>query len=504
MILSMRFRPALAGCLTSVAILAMPGNAFALGGGGVGGFGGGGGGDGGGGGGGGGFGGGFGGGGGGGGEGQGGAVGGLVFFALLVLLYVLAGAFRQWRSTRGSEQREPWSWGSLVSLARRVLLWPIDLVVERVRLRRRTEMVRLAAAEASEIDPRFAPEVVCGGAETLFCAIQKAWTEDNRDQLGQLVGKNLMTEWDRRLSGFALRGWTNEIELCGAVHADYVGLRNATEDLEKRAVVRITARVRDVVIDRHGNTIHRVNSVKDTHHVCEYWTLGVSGSDWMLASVEQHHEGLHELTEPILPTPWSDTRALHREATLEQAAEARIENSQIGEIAAADFAPDARAAALDISLVDDRFAPRVLTAEAEHAVAAWAEAIDGDDTALESMASSAAIQELLYPGDQTCSRRLVVRGPRVRAVHITALNARATPPTMVVELKVSGRRYVEDRTTTTVLSGDRSVETSFRLAWLMELTDDDAHPWRIGAVIRPGEDHRLTGRQVAPADGSRS
>jgi predicted lipid-binding transport protein (Tim44 family) len=53
---------------------------------------------------------------------------------------------------------------------------------------------------------------------------------------------------------------------------------------------------------------------------------------------------------------------------------------------------------------------------------------------------------------------------------------------MLVELRMSGRRYVEDRTTTTVLGGDKSVETSFTQHWRMERTDDDAHPWRIAAV----------------------
>jgi predicted lipid-binding transport protein (Tim44 family) len=70
----------------------------------------------------------------------------------------------------------------------------------------------------------------------------------------------------------------------------------------------------------------------------------------------------------------------------------------------------------------------------------------------------------------------------VRSVEIVALEARAEPPSMVIELRVSGRRYVEDRTTTTVLSGDKSVETSFTQHWRMELTADDSHPWRIAAV----------------------
>jgi predicted lipid-binding transport protein (Tim44 family) len=467
--------------LSSLAILLLPASALALGGGGVGGFGGGGGG-------GGGAGGGFGGGGGGlggggfGGGGSGGGEGsltGLVVLLAFFALYVLLGSLSHWRATRRAEESQPFS---LSRVLRHVLLWPIDLIVEWRRLGRRKANVRLAAAEAAETDPRFAPDVVCADAEQLFHEIQAAWTREDRAKLAELVGRDLMIEWERRLEAFAVRGWEEEIELKGPVHVDYVGLRNTAEDRSKRAVVRITARVRDVVIDKHGNTIHRVNSVGDTHHICEYWTLGVSGSGWILQSIEQHREGLHELTEPVLPSPWSDTKALQREATIEQATAAGIDSSQLAQIAGATLSSSARAAALDISLVDDRFAPRVLQAEVDYAIGAWAEAIDGEDAPLDAVASANVARELLYPDDPGKNRRLVVRGPRVRSVEIVGLDARAKPPSMLVELRVSGRRYVEDRTTTTVLSGDKSVETSFTEHWRMELTDDDAHPWRIAAI----------------------
>jgi len=202
--------------------------------------------------------------------------------------------------------------------------------------------VRLAAAEASESDPRFAPEMVCDGAERLFCAIQAAWTQDDRVELARLVARSLMIEWEERLKGFALRGWSNKIELRGRVQVDYVGRRNTSEERGKSVVVRVSSRLRDVVIDGHGNTIHRKSSMADTHHICEYWTLGVSGDGWILVSIEQHHEGLHQLHEPIVPSPWSDTEVLQHEAMLEQVAGSRVENAQIPTIASAGLARDAR------------------------------------------------------------------------------------------------------------------------------------------------------------------
>jgi hypothetical protein len=87
---------------------------------------------------------------------------------------------------------------------------------------------------------------------------------------------------------------------------------------------------------------------------------------------------------------------------------------------------DARAAALDLSVADPRFAPAVLEAAARRAVEAWALAVDGDDAALESVASREALGALLYPGDSSRRTRLVVRGPRVRAIRIAGLDAGGT------------------------------------------------------------------------------
>src|SRR5206468_265102 len=100
------------------------------------------------------------------------------------------------------------------------------------------------------------------------------------------------------------------------------------------------------------------------------------------------------------------------------------------EIADLDFDGDARAAALDLSLADGRFAPDVLEVAVRRAVASWAEAIDGEDTALDAVASPEASQQLLYAGDATHSTRLVVRGPRVTRVHIARLDASSEPARM--------------------------------------------------------------------------
>ena len=91
-------------------------------------------------------------------------------------------------------------------------------------------------------------------------------------------------------------------------------------------------------------------------------------------------------------------------------ADALPEGFTTADLAEVDFAGDARARALDLSVADGRFAPDVLEAAARRAVEAWAEAVDGDDAALEAVASPEAVGELLYGGDAT--QEDAARGPR--------------------------------------------------------------------------------------------
>ena len=98
--------------------------------------------------------------------------------------------------------------------------------------------------------------------------------------------------------------------------------------------------------------------------------------------------------------------------------------TKIAEVADLDFDGDARAAALDLSLADGRFAPDVLEVAARRAVTAWAEAVDGDDARLRAIATPQAARELLHPGDPSGRTRLVVRGPKVKQIRITGARRR--------------------------------------------------------------------------------
>jgi predicted lipid-binding transport protein (Tim44 family) len=215
----------------------------------------------------------------------------------------------------------------------------------------------------------------------------------------------------------------------------------------------------------------------------EYWTLARRDGAWMVHSIEQRAEGDHHLDEQVVASPWSDEQRLDDESLTELAvADGLPEGFTTADLAQLDFDGDARAHALDLSLADARFAPDVLEAAARGAVEAWAEAVDGDDDALERVASPAAVDGLLYGSDTTHKTRLVVRGPRVKRIRIADVQVDRVPATMTVDVELGGRRYVEDRDTAAVVSGSKDGATTFTERFTLALDGPADAPWRIVGI----------------------
>ncbi|MHB1568998.1 MAG: TIM44-like domain-containing protein [Solirubrobacteraceae bacterium] len=366
---------------------------------------------------------------------------------------------------------------------------------------KRERHVELAAAEAADEDPEFAPERVRAAAKQLFMDIQAAWDADDRNRLRALVSSDLLVEWERRLEDFARRGWRNHVQPLAEPRVQFVGLSRRESDSD-RVVVRIDARLKDYVVDSYGNHLKRVGRLSEVTRVREFWTLqrakpvgvvtalsadaGMPAGHWMLASIEQRREGSHALDEDVVATPWADTQSMRDEALVEGAvADAVPEGTDVAEVAPVSYDGNAQAAALDLSLADGRFSPDVLEVAARRAVSAWAQAIDGNDAELDAIATPSAKRELLYAGDTSGAVRIVVRGPVVNRIRVVGLDATAQPPTMTIEVDLSGRRYIENRDTAAVLAGSRSRKTGFTERWTLSLTGDERTPWRITGVAAP-------------------
>jgi predicted lipid-binding transport protein (Tim44 family) len=351
---------------------------------------------------------------------------------------------------------------------------------------KRERRVELAAAEAAEEDPDFAPDRVRAAGRQLFLDIEKAWDTGDRFAMRGLVGPDLLVEWERRLDDFEGRGWHNHVEPIGEPSVEYVALRRTGNADTDHVVVKIDARVKDYVVDRYGRHIKRTGSLSEITRIREFWTLQKRDGHWTLTSIEQGGEGKHALEEEIVATAWGDETGMRDEALIEGAVADQVpEGTKVAEVAELQYEGDAHAAALDLSLADGRFAPDVLEVAARRAVSAWAQAIDGDDALLGAIATRGAVRELLYAGDTSGAVRMVVRGPVVNRIRIVSLDAAAEPPTMTVEVDLTGRRYVENRDTAAVIAGSRTRKTSFTERWTLSLTGDEAQPWRITAVGEP-------------------
>ena len=354
-----------------------------------------------------------------------------------------------------------------------------------VRKRRaaRRRRVELASAEAADDDPLLAADLVVPLAERIFREAQAAWNARDDARLRELLSPDLLVEWRRRLDDFAARSWHNRVEVLEVESVEYLGLVNREGDLEDRVTCRIMARLGDWVETETGARINRTGASSPLVTLTEYWTLGRREGGWFVASIESDAEGAHVMDQEIVATPWQDERRM-RDASLVEVAVADKLPAGVAtaEVADLDYAGDARAAALDLSLADGRWAPDVLEAAARRAVAAWAEAVDGADRDLLDVATPQAAAALLHPGDPSGKTRLVIRGPHVRRLRIVALDPASTPPTMTVEVEVRGRRYVEDRDDASVLAGSKSSETTTVERWTMALSGPDERPWQVVGV----------------------
>lgn len=339
----------------------------------------------------------------------------------------------------------------------------------------REAAVLLAAAEAAEDDPLFDAELVQERAAALFVAIQHAWSNDAVEDLRRWVGPELMVEWEARLADFRRKGWRNLVEVLDGPDVHYVGVTNRAGDSEDRAVVQLTARLRDVVVDSRGAVLPHEEG--ELARISEYWTLGKRDGEWVVVSIEQEREGAHHLAAPLVASPEGDSGRIRAEAVMEVAAADTVGAHRVGELLSPAFSGSSRAAALDLSLVDGRFAPDVLATAVGEVVDAWVQAIDGPDAPLTARTTPEALAALLYP-TRTGRDRLVIRGVEIQSMTIAAVTPGA-PPEVQLQLGVAGVQYVEDRDTTEVLAGSKRRRTTTQQVWTLRLSDDPRRPWTV-------------------------
>lgn len=361
---------------------------------------------------------------------------------------------------------------------------------EKARQARHLELRSAAAAAAAE-DESFDADRLIADTAAMAVAIQHAWDDQDRAALARMLGPDLLHEWTLRLDDFARRGWADRVKVTGEPEIRLASIVNRENDADDRVVVHITLAMDNWVDTAFGPQFPNGQEGPQTV-LSEYWTLGKRDGRWILLSIEQELEGEHHLHAPVVVDPTADPELSDRSRTeLATASATDLDHAELVSLASTGFSDDARAAALDLALVDDRFSPDVLQIAVNRAVAAWATAIDGADDDLERLADADAVRVLLYGPDTTQRTRTVVRGPRVEDLTIDAVTgspgdddggvATATA-SMQVQVHYRARWYREDRETAAVLEGSKDHETERTDRWTFALTDDAEHPWRLVAV----------------------
>ena len=203
--------------------------------------------------------------------------------------------------------------------------------------------------------------------------------------LQRLVAPKLLAEWEHRLDDFERRGWRNRVEPIGDSERRVRGPqqpRRRRQRSRRRADRGQGPRLRRRP-QRQAHQARRAAFTRPAACASSGRCAGVATAGSSV-SIEQGAEGSHALQEEVVATPWADEQGMRDEALVEGAvADAVPEGTSVADVADLQFDGDGRAAALDLSLADGRFAPDVLEVAARRAVAAWADAVDGSDAELQ-------------------------------------------------------------------------------------------------------------------------
>lgn len=120
--------------------------------------------------------------------------------------------------------------------------------------------------------------------------------------------------------------------------------------------------------------------------------------------------------------------------------------------------------------LDDRFSADHVSRAARQVVAAWATAVEGDDTALAAIAEPRAAYGLMHPDQE---RWQVTPGPRVTQISIWGLEPDGEPPRFRVHFEFAGCRQFADPTQVENVGGDPT------FVGMLDLTLADSGPWHL-------------------------
>jgi hypothetical protein len=324
-----------------------------------------------------------------------------------------------------------------------------------------------AAVEAAEDNPSFSPDAIEQSVTQVVALADSLWHSGKFDSLGGRPDASLIRAWARSRQSWLGSG----LEAKGKPSIDLLRVVNRDDEAEDRVVVRVRLRVQ-CKLPRQGRNMH----------LDERWTLGRSGSRWVLLSIGGDPLAGPVLSAPLVPNRSSDTERMREESLAELANAQKVgDDVALSDLVGADEPPGF--ALLDLSVRDSRFLPALIAAELAHLLEAWEEAVFGLGAPLEELASAEARSALLRPRP---GERLVIRDAVLKSWKPTRLDLSRRPPVIEVALDVEAVRYVVTDKGRHCAGNETDVRR-MALAWTLELVDSAQAPWHLAVSNSPAE-----------------
>jgi predicted lipid-binding transport protein (Tim44 family) len=164
------------------------------------------------------------------------------------------------------------------------------------RLRKRVRAVEAAAGDG----PLYGPTVVYAAATRLFNEVQAAWDAGDRERLARISAPELMSDWIKRMDGYAAAGGRYRVAVQSGPRLDYVSLLADREQVR----LRVRAKLRRGLEMPDGKR-KALPGGRPSQKVTleEYWTLARSGGDWILWSTRGPGLRAQYSAEPVVPDP---------------------------------------------------------------------------------------------------------------------------------------------------------------------------------------------------------
>ncbi len=339
--------------------------------------------------------------------------------------------------------------------------------------RRRSRQAENAALEASLEDEAFAPAEIRGIVNEILAVAEMLWS-GRSPAVTARPDAPVIRVWAQSLA----EGLGDGVRLVEVPSVDFLRVINRPGEGEDRVVLRIRLRLhreqRESLADPHTVTVD------------ERWTLGRAAGRWTLRSVDSDPLAPAVLAGRLVPAEWADDDRLREQSLAELAqADTHPPDAELGELISVDAPADQKLR--ELSAMDARFVPELLSASLEHVIEAWEEATTGTEGPLAQLVSPTAMQVLLHPptGDQRAG--FVLRDATLERWKPTALDLATQPPCVEVSLTVSAVRYVVSSTSGSHLRGSVDVRHEMTLAWTLQLINSERTPWQLMTSTNPAE-----------------